>query len=551
MKNFLKLFLTLITGAIFFASCSNSIKEARFIPKDATFVIVAQPASLNDKLAKANISLDTLYKEFADKDSSFNIKFEDLKNCGINWLGNMFVYMHTKSGANNSATFYVNALVNINDSSKIVAFIKKHNTKKEFEIKNTKDFSYIKMSDESILSWSNKYAIITVAHTTYQTPKFSTDSISKVQFIPTDNENVATDLLQQITTYYTQKEEESVASVKQFTDMFKEKADAYTYSSTNGFLNSLNNLPYLQLPKLQELLRDNYSTSTINFADGQIEVKGNSYTNATLSALFKKYPGSAINTSYIENYPSNNINGFMLFAFNPQIFTGLLKELGVEPIADSYLDKSGFTTADIFKCFKGDLALTISDVNFSDILINGKKLPPVKMLIDANVGDKASLDKIMNKAVESGLIIKTGNTYTGGDLVKSMGMIVQIDDKHFIVASDSLLYKTYIAQTTKSNISSDVLGKIKGKSSAIYVNIESLVAASNNKNFKNIFKDVIVTGNNFDGSKLHTEAILRMKDDKQNSLATIMKLMPEFANTARKKNITADDIKSLPFLKFL
>ena len=551
MKNFLKLFLTLITGAIFFASCSNSIKEARFIPKDATFVIVAQPASLNDKLAKANISLDTLYKEFAEKDSSFNIKFEDLKNCGINWLGNMFVYMHTKSGANNSATFYVNALVNINDSSKIVAFIKKHNTKKEFEIKNTKDFSYIKMSDESILSWSNKYAIITVAHTTYQTPKFSTDSISKVQFIPTDNENVATDLLQQITTYYTQKEEESVASVKQFTDMFKEKADAYTYSSTNGFLNSLNNLPYLQLPKLQELLRDNYSTSTINFADGQIEVKGNSYTNATLSALFKKYPGSAINTSYIENYPSNNINGFMLFAFNPQIFTGLLKELGVEPIADSYLDKSGFTTADIFKCFKGDLALTVSDVNFSDILINGKKLPPVKMLIDANVGDKASLDKIMSKAVESGLIIKTGNTYTGGDLVKSMGMIVQIDDKHFIVASDSLLYKTYIAQTTKSNISSDVLGKIKGKSSAIYVNIESLVAASNNKNFKNIFKDVIVTGNNFDGSKLHTEAILRMKDDKQNSLATIMKLMPEFANTARKKNITADDIKSLPFLKFL
>ncbi|MBS1640970.1 MAG: DUF4836 family protein [Bacteroidetes bacterium] len=551
MKNFLKLFLTLITGAVFFASCSNSIKEARFIPKDATFVIVAQPASLNDKLAKANISLDTLYKEFAEKDSSFNIKFEDLKSCGINWLGNMFVYMHTKTGANNSATFYINALVNINDSSKIVAFIKKHNPKKDLEIKSTKDFSYIKMSDESILSWSNKYAIITVAHTTYQTPKFSTDSISKVQFIPTDNENVATDLLQQVTTYYTQKEEESVASVKQFTDMFKEKADAYTYSSTNGFLNSLNNLPYLQLPKLQELLRDNYSTSTINFADGQIEVKGNSYTNATLSALFKKYPGSAINTSYIENYPSNNINGFMLFAFNPQIFTGLLKELGVEPIADSYLDKSGFTTADIFKCFKGDLALTVSDVNFSDILINGKKLPPVKMLIDANVGDKASLDKIMSKAVESGLIIKTGNTYTGGDLVKSMGMIVQIDDKHFIVASDSLLYKTYIAQTTKSNISSDVLGKIKGKSSAIYVNIESLVAASNNKNFKNIFKDVIVTGNNFDGSKLHTEAILRMKDDKQNSLATIMKLMPEFANTARKKNITADDIKSLPFLKFL
>ncbi|MBS1628276.1 MAG: DUF4836 family protein [Bacteroidetes bacterium] len=551
MKNFLKLFLVLLTGAIFFSSCSNTIKEARFIPKDATFVLVAQPASLNDKLTKANISLDTLYKEFSEKDSSFNLKFEELKNCGVNWLGNMFVYMHTKSGANNSQTFYINTLVNINDSSKIVAFIKKHNSKNVNEIKSTKDFSYLKVSDEIIISWSNKYAIITAAHTTFQTPKFPSDSISKVQFIPTDNKNTTDDLLQQVTAYYTQKEEESVASVKQFTDMFKEKADAYTYSSTNGFLNSLNNLPYLQLPKLQELLRDNYSTSAINFADGQIEVKGNSYTNASLSALFKKYPGTSINTSYIQNYPSNNINGFMLFAFNPQIFTGLLKELGVEPIADSYLDKSGFTTADIFKCFKGDIALTVSDVNFSDSLVNGKKAPLAKMLIDANVGDKVSLDKIMSKAVESGFIIKTGNTYTGGDLVKSMGITVQIDDKHFIVATDSLLYNTYIAQTAKSNISNDVLEKIKGKSSAIYVNIESIAEASKNKNFKNIFKDAIVTGNNFDGSKFHTEAILRMKDDKQNSLAVLMKLMPEFANTARKKNITADDIKGLSFLKFL
>jgi len=108
MRKFLQTFLVLLITATFFASCSHSIKEAKFIPKDATFVLAAQPASLNEKLEKANIKLDTLYKELTGKDSSFNIKFEEFKDCGIDWLGNMYVYMHSKTGVNNSTSLYVN-----------------------------------------------------------------------------------------------------------------------------------------------------------------------------------------------------------------------------------------------------------------------------------------------------------------------------------------------------------------------------------------------------------------------------------------------------------
>lgn len=153
--------------------------------------------------------------------------------------------------------------------------------------------------------------------------------------------------------------------------------------------------------------------------------------------------------------------------------------------------------------------------------------------------------------VESGFVVKEGNVYKGGEFIKTLGMFVQIDDKHFVVATDSLLYAKYLAQSGKSNISSDVVSKIKGKSTGMYVNIESLLAAANSKDFKNPFKDAIITGDNFDGSKLHSEAIIRLKDEKQNSLATLLKMIPEFADVARKKNVTAEDVKSLSFLKFL
>ncbi|MBA4197064.1 MAG: hypothetical protein C0459_05850 [Chitinophaga sp.] len=554
MRKFLQTCIVLLITVTFFASCSNSIKEAKFIPKDATFVLAAQPASLNEKLDKANIKLDTLYKELASKDSSFNLKFEELKDCGIDWLGNIYIYMHTKTGVNNSSVLYVNFLANIKDSSKVVAFVKKQDKQHTLVFKTAKEFSYIKMGNDCILSWNDKYLLVTASHKngyTVYPPLSGLDSVKKVQFTPTDDVTDA-DLLQQVTTYYTQKESESIASVKQFSNMFKEKADAYMFGSSNGYLSSLNSLPYLQVPKVQELLADNYSTSTINFADGQIEMKGDSYLNATVSALLKKYAGPTINTSLIENYPSQHVNGFMLFAFNPQIFTGLLKEMGVEPIADSYLDKMGFTTSDVFKCFKGDIAVTVSDANFAkDSLVNGKKQPAAQFLFDATIGDKPSLDKIMSKVVESGFVVKEGNVYKGGEFIKTLGMFVQIDDKHFVVATDSLLYAKYLAQSGKSNISSDVVSKIKGKSTGMYVNIESLLAAANSKDFKNPFKDAIITGDNFDGSKLHSEAIIRLKDEKQNSLATLLKMIPEFADVARKKNVTAEDVKSLSFLKFL
>ena len=118
-----------------------------------------------------------------------------------------------------------------------------------------------------------------------------------------------------------------------------------------------------------------------------------------------------------------------------------------------------------------------------------------------------------------------------------------------MVASDEDTYKQYIAKTVKANINADVMNEIKGKSTAFYVNIESLfngfaetVKGSQDtiwySNFKNVFKDMIATSDNFDGTKTHAEFKIRMKDEKQNSLVSIIKTAEKISEEEKKNNST-------------
>ena len=55
------------------------------------------------------------------------------------------------------------------------------------------------------------------------------------------------ELKKQVDAFYTQSESESLASMSMFMDMFKEKADAYSFSASNGFTKYLNMMPF-QIP---------------------------------------------------------------------------------------------------------------------------------------------------------------------------------------------------------------------------------------------------------------------------------------------------------------
>ena len=560
MRKFLLSAISLFLIAAVITSCSSKgPKEAALIPKDAIFVSALDAGSLHGKLQSLNINIDSIIDKVFENDSAKTKHKEllkDFQQCGIEWNEKFFVFVTNKKISDNMQGMSINLIAPIKDSAKLLAFVRKADELKGRKVISEKKYSYLQLNSSSIISWTDKNIIATYYHFT-ETKNWKLDSVMHTDQPSFDKVD---ELKRQVNTFYTQPESESLASLQIFTDLFKEKADAYAFSTTNSSLSSLSAMPF-QIPKLTELLQDNYSTSTFSFDEGKITAKGNFYPNKTLSAIFKKYTGSTVNTSMIENYPSQNINGLMLMSFNPQIFDAILKELDIDALINGYLDKVNITSADLYKCLKGDIAVAVSDLNLNSFKDNttAPKTPYVKMVFNAAIGDRVSFNKIMDKAAESGFVLKENNTYKSSSLLQVFGVYLHVDDKNLIVASDSMTYAQYVSKSSKANISKDVMDQIKGKSGAIYVNIENIIesfrtnkmSANDSTTFttaKNTFKDIIATSSNYDGSKIASEFSLRLKNEKQNSLVTLMSLFTNIGNRIVKNHQKDDAIDHFLFL---
>lgn len=548
MKSALRYILPVTLLMVIFTSCSNKgPKEAALIPKTASAVIVLDPGAMQDKLTSGGISVDTLFSRIFKNDSADaedKQKLEDFRNnAGIDWKKQLFFSFSQKGNPEEGNTMVVNMMGSLSDAAKFETWMKGHKEFASKTITKEKTYTYLVAEGNTILSWTDKNVIVTIYNTT-QRPTYDTVTM---QFKVPEKKDLEAELKKEVNTYYTQAKDASMASVPAFTNMFKEKADGYVFSSSNSSLSALSMLP-LSLPKVEELLKDNFSTATLSFEAGKIVAKSATYANPVMSNLLKQYAGPTVNLSMIERYPSDKINGLMLASFNPEIFSGFLKQLEVEGLINGRLEKAGFTLQDLYKSLKGDIAVVVSDLGLSqpepqqktDEEDMTKKKPLGKMIFNAPVGDKASFTKLMDKVAELGYIRKDGNTYKSGELMSVLGIYMQADDKNLVIASDSLTYVQYMSNNSKAVINTDVLNRFKGKSTVFYFDIANTIAGfmGNNSNgdynrsmqtARATFKDIIGTSDNFDGKSVKGVFEVRMQNEKQNSLVTLTSLLTDIA----------------------
>jgi hypothetical protein len=540
--------LFILFTILLFASCkSGGVKEAKYIPKEAGFVLVLNQQQMQDKLQKGGISIDTLIGKVFKTDSSDKKdkeKFTELRsNAGINWDSQLFFFMQQKSFADNSQATVVSLMCSLNDKLKLEAFLTKQDEMKGKEIRKEKDFSYLLGEEGTMLAWNDEQVIATF-YTHTQKAVYDTAAMT---FKKPSAVNREEEMKKEVTHYFTQKISESLADQPIFTGMFKEKADGYVFTSANNSLSALSMMPF-QLPKLEDLIKDNYSVSTLSFEDGKIIAKSTSYTNKLLSNILQQYAGPVVNLSMVEKYPSEHVNGIMLASFNPEIFGGILKQLEVEGLVNATLEKTGLSSQELYKSLKGDIAVIVSDLGMNETpaamhgkatVVNARK-PLGKMIFDAPVGDKASFQKIMDKGVEQGILIKQGSTYKAGKMLAFLGVYIQADEKSLVVSSDSLTYAQYKAGTGHAVINQEVIDKMKGKSTAFYFDIASTINGFIGKDStavfhqsmttaKNTFRDVIATSDNFDGKSIKATLEIRMQNEKQNSLVTLTSLLTDIA----------------------
>ncbi len=546
MLSKIRLLPTLVAIAFLISSCNSSApKEARFIPKDATAVLVIDPKNMEEKLEKAGISIDTLINHLFKRDAvdiAERSLFQSIKDsAGMNWSNKLFLFALENNNAASGKSTAINLIMGLKSGSDFGSFLLRQPSLASKKIQKEKDYSFLVTSSESMIAWDDQNVIGTF----YQNEvKPFYDTVAMKFVVPKGNTEA--NMRAEVNKYFTQKKDASLASIDAFGNMFKTNADGYAFGSTNSYLNVLNTMP-LQLPKLEELVRDNYMAATLKFEDGKMVATTTVFTNSFVSNLLKRYAGPTVNLPLLEHYPSENINMIMMASFNPAIFSGILKELEVEGLVNSFMDKTGFSTQDLYKALKGDIAVVVSDLGLPEKEIGEKndstkifyRKPIGKMIFTAPIGDPSSFTKIMNKAVELGYINKQGSNYKFSSKIPTLGLYMQANDKNLIIASDSLTYALYVSNKSKAVVGNDALNMFKGKSTVAYFDIANTIkgfinsSSSNYQNSmssaKNILKDIIATTDNFEDGTIKGKMEIRLNNEKQNSLVTLTELFSNIA----------------------
>lgn len=541
-----------LIGCLFLASaCSTnkSPKEAAYIPKNASFVMGLDMGELQQKVKEGGMSGDSLIALAFNNDSSSQqlkkMVLEGKNNSGINWDEKIFLFMHQKDFPDKSTSTSVNVLGNTTDINQLEKFILQQEEFAKKEIKREKNYSYIQGEDNLQVSWNKEVCIVSYyMHTTI--PVYDTVEMEFKQATPAD---LPKEAKAEADLFFSQKTTESIASVEAFNKMFSEKADGFVFTSSNSSLSQLRKLPF-NPPKLEELLKDNYTTATLHFEKGKVRIQSMNYTNPALSSILSKYGGPVVNFSLVNTYPSKDINLVTLVSFNPEIIGGILKHLELESFANNFLNKNGLSTQEIYKAFKGELAIVVSDVKYTtpdpmmkrDELSLENGLPSGNLLVRIPVGDLNSYRKIMDMGVKAGLIQKTGNQYHSSSKNGFASLFMLGDDKNLFIASDSAVYGNYLAAAGKPNsfFSQSPINKYTAASTLFYMNISStihgLVPDSTKSDFSKILyqlagtcKELVASTDNFDGKSTNSQAEILMQNSEKNSLVSLLRLLTNSA----------------------
>ncbi len=532
---------TLLSSALLLSCSNNAPKETRLIPKNALAVFTIHPYALKDKLQNGGINIDSVLNGIFTNDSTdiADKKIVSLfqNHAGINWKERFHFFTQQKKGSANSNISTLNILASLSNEADFSAALSAHKIFAPSPIQKEKNFSYTFLGNTGILAWDKSYAMLCFYS---QKVKPFYDTV-KMRFIIPAKTDEKKNMLNEMSQRFNQPLSASIASISAFENMFKQNSEGYFFASSNS-LNALNDLP-LQLPKLEELLNDNFLTATLSFETGKILASATLSPNLLATSILKNYAGPTVNLSLINNYPSQHINAIFMASFNPAIASGVLKQLEVETLVNGFLSKSGINSADFFAALTGDIAVVVSDLGIRmnepqtkiDELSLTIKQPIGKLIAQLPVGNEKNFHNAMKIAVQAGWVTQSGNNYKAGELLTAAGFFMMANNKEIIIANDSLTYAQFLVKSKTNTIKPEVKEYFSGKSTAFYIDLhETLngffkdsagIFGSTSVTAKNTLKSIYGSSENFDGKKVSSSIEIRMQNEQQNSLVTLVSLL--------------------------
>lgn len=530
MKYFIKL-IFFVSAAALLSSCGKNNEAGKMIPKDALFVAQLNLKSMNNKLSWNDIKQTGWYQKAYADSSIPEWRRKILENpsaSGIDFDESLIFFMAKDSGAE-----YIAAEGKLKSQKDFEQFNKNFDPSQT--VKKEGKISLLVLKDKNVVGWDNDHFVYVMNPRTSSSQMYKWNDSSRQQNNdePVDRSAELAVVCQNL---FNLKSGNSLSKDEHFASLIKESGDIHVWQNTEAIIKSSSSLGMLGMLKLDAFTKDNFSTYTVNFDKGKVNVDQKTYASKELTDIVKKYSGSSVNMDMIKNIPSQDIIGLFAFNFKPEGITELIKLTGADGIVNSYAQQLGFSLDDFSKATNGDWLLA-----FSDLKINADSLekPDYNFLFSTGLGDKASFQKILDA-------VKKTSSLSGNDSEVNY----LSNDKTFVLSNSNSFATQYL---NGNNSKFDFADKISGHPVAFYLDVHKILSQfstlqttkTERKEMLNeslqMWNNIVSTGGEFkgDGFAFHTEINLINKDT--NSLRQLNNYFNKMyqINQAEKEKSTA------------
>jgi hypothetical protein len=563
-----KVLLTAVTAAVILSSCSKTPDESRYIPKTAGLVIDLNAKQLTTKLVTNGITMDKLFDAAQSKDTANEMMkaWKDAENSGIDMQSHFFAsFVFQGQPADHKS--YVAATASLKDADKFEAYLKKNIA--NFSLKTQNDFKYIwEEKQHAVIGWTKSTVIYVSAvdpnslqqyapgNNGIPAPDADQEVVDSAVASPAalkvvDNDAEVKAWVAEVDHLFHLKKEESAGSIEPFAKLLKEDADAGIFVNPEAIYNSGQ---FTMIPaNVKKLMEGTYYTGTVDFENGKILFNGNTYMGKEIAAIYKKYGKKEIDLDMLKKYPSENITGFVSYAFDFRMIGEIIKATGMDGIVNMAITgKSGLTMDDILNAFEGQLVYVASDFAITkkeSPYFPGEftENPSAKWIFSLKVGNKDAFNKVMTSPMLKEVFAREGDHYvTVNPMAAATMPPFSITEKFVTVGSDSVLLQQYLAGKGSIKLPEGIESKVKGSMLGGYVNLEKVTAIipeekmdadekSVSKKVKDLFKDFTVVSKSEGGDVQHAEAVLTFKNKDQNSLVQLVNFGTEAAKVMQAK----------------
>ena len=510
------------------------------IPNDALFVGQVNLKSMGNKLSWDDVKKTRWFqKAYADSATpDWRRKILDNPSAsGIDFDEGLTFFAAKKAGAD-----YVAVEGKLKSEKDFEQFNKNFDPSQT--VQKDGKINLLMLKDKNVVGWNDDYFIYVMNPQEHASELLKNYDSTGLQNNSSVNQNV--DLASICKNLFSLKADSSLSKNDHFAALLKENGDLHFWQNTEAIIKSSSSLGMLGMLKLDAFTKDNISTYVVNFEKGKIEVDQKTYASKELTDIVKKYMGSSVNMDMIKNLPSQNVLGLLAFNFKPEGITELVKLTGADGIVNSYAQQLGFTLDDFSKATNGDWLLAFSDfkINSDSTATNDSGRPhggsiDLNYIFSAGIGDKASLQKIVNAAKK-----------TSSQMGKDSAVNYVMNDKVIAFGSSTSFANQYLAG---NNNKFDFSDKISGHPVAFFLDIHKVLTAfsdlkSHTNERREMFNQSLNTWNNViayggefkeDGFTFHADINLINKDT--NSLQQLNKYFDEIysINEAKKDSSTA------------